>query len=191
MMDVTPEAMQNLKNNFKWVAEKLQEIESSIAGSERRSGRVSVIMGSPSDLGYCKQIKDACEKYGASCDLHVSSAHKSTADTMKLLAKIESSALDKPTVIVAVAGRSNGLGPVLSGSAILPVINGPTVSAQWATSDTWSSLRLPSGLGCSKVLGPEAAALAAQILSQHDVVVLCMLRGRMLLNWMKLKTARV
>ena len=184
--------MQNLKKNFKWVAEQVEEIENSIAASEYRSGRVSVIMGSPSDLDHCKQIKAACEKYGASCDLHVSSAHKSTTDTMKLLAKIEGSAVDEPAVIVAVAGRSNGLGPVLSGNTILPVINCPPVSAQWATSDIWSSLRLPSGLGCSAVLSPEAAALAAaQILSQHDVVVWCMLRGRMLQNWMKLKTACV
>ena len=51
-----------------------------------------------------------------------------------------------PTVFIAVAGRSNGLGPVLSGNAVWPVINCPPVSADWGAEDVWSSLRLPSGI---------------------------------------------
>ena len=48
-------------------------------------------------------------------------------------------------MFIAVAGRSNGLGPVLSGNAVWPVINCPPVKADWAAQDVWSSLRLPSG----------------------------------------------
>lgn len=50
-----------------------------------------------------------------------------------------------PTVFIAVAGRSNGLGPVLSGNATWPVINCPPIKADWGSEDVWSSLRLPSG----------------------------------------------
>ena len=50
-----------------------------------------------------------------------------------------------PTVFIAVAGRSNGLGPVLSGNATWPVLNCPPLSADWGSCDVWSSLRLPSG----------------------------------------------
>ena len=50
-----------------------------------------------------------------------------------------------PTVFIAVAGRSNGLGPVLSGNATWPVLNCPPLSADWGAQDVWSSLRLPSG----------------------------------------------
>lgn len=50
-----------------------------------------------------------------------------------------------PTVFVAVAGRSNGLGPVMSGNTAYPVVNCPPLSADWGTQDVWSSLRLPSG----------------------------------------------
>ena len=50
-----------------------------------------------------------------------------------------------PTVLIAIAGRSNGLGPVLSGNTALPVINCPPVSSDWAAQDVWSSLRMPSG----------------------------------------------
>lgn len=50
-----------------------------------------------------------------------------------------------PTVFVAVAGRSNGLGPVMSGNTAYPVVNCPPLSADWGAHDVWSSLRLPSG----------------------------------------------
>lgn len=50
-----------------------------------------------------------------------------------------------PTVFVAVAGRSNGLGPVMSGNTVYPVINCPPVTSDWGAQDIWSSLRMPSG----------------------------------------------
>lgn len=48
-------------------------------------------------------------------------------------------------VFVAVAGRSNGLGPVLSGNTTYPVINCPPVRSDNVTQDVWSSLNVPSG----------------------------------------------
>lgn len=50
-----------------------------------------------------------------------------------------------PTVFVAVAGRSNGLGPVMSGNTAYPVINCPPLTPDWGAQDVWSSLRMPSG----------------------------------------------
>ncbi len=56
-----------------------------------------------------------------------------------------------PTVFVAVAGLSNGLGPVSAGYTAFPVINCPPVdlSNPLVGLDLWSSLRLPSGSGLS------------------------------------------
>ena len=102
-------------------------------------------MGSASDKQHCEKIRDSCKKYGVECVLRVTSAHKGTEDTLKILKRIEGEAVHIPTCIVAVAGRSNGLGPVMSGNCCLPVINCPPVSSHWGTSDIWSSLRLPSG----------------------------------------------
>jgi phosphoribosylcarboxyaminoimidazole (NCAIR) mutase len=48
-------------------------------------------------------------------------------------------------VLIAVAGRSNGLGPVLSGHTCFPVINCPPVKPENVTQDIWSSLNVPSG----------------------------------------------
>lgn len=102
-------------------------------------------MGSASDKQHCEKIKNSCNKFGIQCILRVSSAHKGTEETLKILSRIEGESIHIPTVIVAVAGRSNGLGPVMSGNCCLPVINCPPMASQWATSDIWSSLRLPSG----------------------------------------------
>lgn len=119
-----------------------------------------------------------------------------------------------PTVFVAVAGRSNGLGPVMSGNTAYPVINCPPLTPDWGAQDIWSSLRMPSGkisssfspshfvdellpsppppagLGCSTIVSPEAAAqFAAQIFGLSDHLVWCKLRASMLNTWVSLKLA--
>ena len=110
------------------------------------------------------------------CQLRVTSAHKGPEQTLTILAEAEADA--RPTVVVAVAGRSNGLGPVSSGNCQLPVINCPP-STSTSQQDVWSSLNTPSGLGCSTVLYPEAAALcAAQSLALHDAQLWAKLRAR-------------
>lgn len=48
-------------------------------------------------------------------------------------------------VLIAVAGRSNGLGPVLSGNSVFPVINCPPVKSDNVSLDIWSSVNTPSG----------------------------------------------
>ena len=191
MKDVTTEGMQNLKENYKWVVDQLTNVKKSLSAL-KGMGKVAVIMGSASDMTHCKKIKDLCFKLGADCELHVCSAHKCTNDTMKLLGKIEADALDMPVVIVAVAGRSNGLGPVLSGNTILPVINCPPMSETWGSSDIWSSLRLPSGLGCVTAMTPDVAALsAAQMLAHNNVNIWGKLRINQLRNWMNVKKSNI
>lgn len=89
-------------------------------------------------------------------------------------------------VLVAVAGRSNGLGPVLSGNSVFPVINCPPEGGE----DIWSSLKTPSGLGCTTVLYPEAAAVAAaQIHALHDHILWAKLRVKALNTYVNLKEA--
>lgn len=93
-------------------------------------------------------------------------------------------------VFIAVAGRSNGLGPVLSGNTSYPVINCPPVTSDNVNLDIWSSLNVPSGLGCSTVRYPEAAALnAAQIIGLSNYIVWSKLRVKQLNNYVSLKIA--
>lgn len=181
MDQLTDDGMMNLKKNYKWVADSVTDIWKSLSKS---SSQVMIFMGSSSDLKHCEAIRSYCQKLGISAHFHISSAHKSTSAVLKLVAKLESQSLVCPTVIIAVAGRSNGLGPVLSGNTNLPVINCPPMSGQFGPQDIWSSLRLPSGLGCSTVLTTDAAAqAAAQILCQHDLKIWLKLRAKQLDIW--------
>lgn len=179
LKEVTSEALDTVKRNFEWVAERVTKL------SPKPHARVAVIMGSSSDMVHCEKIRQACKAYGVPCELRVSSAHKGTDETMKILAQYEGEGI--PTVFIAVAGRSNGLGPVLSGNATWPVINCPPITADWGTEDIWSSLRLPSGLGCSTVMSPDSAALcAAQILCLNDHVIWSKLHAKQLNTWIGL-----
>ncbi|XP_063747319.1 multifunctional protein ADE2 isoform X3 [Eleginops maclovinus] len=183
LKEVTPEAMQVVKRNFEWVSERVM-----LLLEPQASGRVVVLMGSTSDLAHCEKIRKACSSYGIPCILRVTSAHKGPDETLRIKAEYEGDGV--PTVFVAVAGRSNGLGPVMSGNTAYPVINCPPLTPDWGAQDVWSSLRMPSGLGCSTILSPEAAAqFAAQIFGLTDHLVWCKLRASMLNTWVSLKLA--
>jgi phosphoribosylaminoimidazole carboxylase / phosphoribosylaminoimidazole-succinocarboxamide synthase len=133
-------------------------------------------MGSVSDTAHCREIERACKDLGVPCELRVSSAHKGPVDTLRMAAEYEAEST-RPLVLIAVAGRSNGLGPVLSGNVSCPVINCPPGAT--TGNDVWSSLNVPSGLGCVTVLYPGAAALAAaSILGQNDHVIWAKLRAK-------------
>ncbi|EDO29941.1 predicted protein [Nematostella vectensis] len=171
--EVTPEALEQVKKNYAWVAGESQKL------NKHNPGHVVVFMGSASDIDHCKKIEAALKSFNVPCDLRVSSAHKGSEDTLKVLRVYEGQGV--PIVIIAVAGRSNGLGPVLSGNTSFPVINCPPVSSGWGAEDVWSSLRLPSGLGCTTALNPDgAAAAAAQILGLHDHIIWGSLRAKRL-----------
>ncbi|XP_029285864.1 bifunctional phosphoribosylaminoimidazole carboxylase/phosphoribosylaminoimidazole succinocarboxamide synthetase [Cottoperca gobio] len=183
LKEVTPEAMQMVKKNFEWVSERVK-----LLLEHKANGRVVVLMGSTSDLAHCEKIRKACISYGIPCILRVTSAHKGPDETLRIKAEYEGDSVS--TVFVAVAGRSNGLGPVMSGNTAYPVINCPPLTPDWGAQDVWSSLRMPSGLGCSTILSPEAAAqFAAQIFGLTDHLVWCKLRASMLNTWVSLKLA--
>lgn len=183
LKEVTPEGLQMVKKNFEWVAERVELLLKS-----ESQCRVVVLMGSTSDLGHCEKIKKACGNFGIPCELRVTSAHKGPDETLRIKAQYEGDGI--PTVFVAVAGRSNGLGPVLSGNTAYPVISCPPLTPDWGAQDVWSSLRLPSGLGCSTVLSPEGSAqFAAQIFGLNNHLVWARLRASILNTWVSLKQA--
>ncbi|OWF52899.1 multifunctional protein ADE2-like [Mizuhopecten yessoensis] len=182
LKEVTKEALDTVKRNFEWVAERVELL------SPKPIARAVVLMGSASDSAHAEKIQTCCKSLGVPCELRVTSAHKGTEETLRILAEYEGEGI--PTVFIAVAGRSNGLGPVLSGSSSWPVINCPPLSGEWAAHDIWSSMRLPSGLGCATVMYPEAAGLAAaQILSLTDHVIWSKIRAKQLNTWVGLKQA--
>ncbi|XP_066998660.1 bifunctional phosphoribosylaminoimidazole carboxylase/phosphoribosylaminoimidazole succinocarboxamide synthetase isoform X2 [Anabrus simplex] len=179
---VTKEDLDTVKRNFKWVAEQLEYL------SPPSESLAVILMGSPSDEEHCKKIAKYLKDLGVRSQLRVTSAHKGTEETLRIVAHYEGTG--EKVVFIAVAGRSNGLGPVLSGNTSFPVINCPPVQPTNITQDIWSSLNVPSGLGCTTVVYPEAAALAAaQIHALHDHIIWSRLRVKQLNNFISLKVA--
>ncbi|XP_077983789.1 multifunctional protein ADE2-like [Glandiceps talaboti] len=182
LKEVTSEGLEMVKRNFQWVADRVAQL------LPKPQAQAVVLMGSASDTEHGEKIRATCKNFGVPCELRVTSAHKGPDKTLKILAEYEGEGI--PTVFIAVAGRSNGLGPVLSGNTCWPVINCPPIKPDWGAEDIWSSLRLPSGLGCATVLSPEAAGLnAAQILSLNDHMIWARLRAKQLNTWVGLVLA--
>ncbi|GAB1604029.1 multifunctional protein ADE2-like [Argonauta hians] len=180
MAEVTSDGMETVKRNFQWVAGKVKEI------MPKKTSRVVIFMGSASDMAFCEPMQKNLEELGIHCAMRVASAHKYTENTLRILAEYEG--LNVPTVLIAVAGRSNGLGPVLSGNTHLPVLNCPPPSTNWEQEDVWSSLRLPSGLGCSTVISSSAATIhAAQILALSNARLWAKMRVKTFKNWLTVK----
>ncbi|XP_011500576.1 PREDICTED: multifunctional protein ADE2-like [Ceratosolen solmsi marchali] len=169
-----------VKRNFKWVADQMDFLVSS------PSAHVIILMGSPSDTSHSESIINHAQALGLKAQLRVCSAHKSTEETLRILSEYEGNG--EKVVLIAVAGRSNGLGPVLSGNSAFPVINCPPGKTVDLVQDIWSSLKIPSGLGCTTVLYSESAAFAAaQIHALHNHLIWARLRSKQLNNFITLK----
>ncbi|CAD5228775.1 unnamed protein product [Bursaphelenchus xylophilus] len=179
---VTEEALKEVKKNYERVAQLTNDFADP---SKVPNVEAIIIMGSAADADYGKKIAASLTNFGVETSLRVCSAHKSTAEALELIGELENKA--NPCVLIAIAGRSNGLGPVLAANSILPVINAPPFSADWAAQDVWSSLRMPTGVGCTTVLGADEVALAAaKILSIHNHLVYGKLLGNQLNNIQKI-----
>jgi phosphoribosylaminoimidazole carboxylase/phosphoribosylaminoimidazole-succinocarboxamide synthase len=170
---IDDKALNLVKANFEVVAQRTQQLFTSWippqVPQQHQSPVVAIGLGSVSDTEYATTIKTSlAEKYGITAvDRHVSSAHKGTQKTLEVVAKVQQWPSAK--VIIACAGMSNGLGPVMAGNTTIPVLNCPPV-ADIATLgvDVWSSLRMPSGMGCATIIGAENAALSAAHIVAND-----------------------
>ena len=125
-----------------------------------RDGFVTIVMGSSGDKAFAQQIVDALEPYDIAVIQRILSAHK-TGDGVVQLAR-ELNATAEPGAVIAVAGRSNGLGGALAANLALPVINCPPFKDlnDYAI-NIHSSLQMPSNAPAMTILTPKAAAQAA------------------------------
>ncbi len=125
-----------------------------------RDGFVAIVMGSAGDVEYARRIATALEPFDVAVDLRVVSAHKNGERLLELADEYNNAI--EPGVIIAIAGRSNGLGGALAANMVLPVINCPPFKDLDDYSvNIHSSLQMPSETPALTILTPEAAALAA------------------------------
>jgi phosphoribosylaminoimidazole-succinocarboxamide synthase len=125
-----------------------------------KDGYVSIVMGSPSDLAHCEKIKSHLEKYDIYVDMRVCSAHKN-GERILQLAEVYNNSIE-PGAVIAVAGRSNGLGGALAANLAVPMFNCPPFKDKDDIMvNVYSSLMMPSKTPAATVVDVSSAALAA------------------------------
>lgn len=130
--------------------------------------KVVIIMGSKSDLEWCKKISGTLDKLGVESVSRVASAHKVPMKCYELIKEYEKESV----VFITVAGRSNALSGFTDAQTWCPVIACPPYSSSFAGGDIYSSLRMPSFVAPMTILEPANAALAAAkilALSDNDI----------------------
>jgi len=125
-----------------------------------KEGFIAIVMGSKSDLEHANEMKDVMEKYDVKVDLRVVSAHKNGERIAELAESYNQSI--EPVAVIAVAGRSNGLGGALAANLTVPVINCPPFSDKTDLMvNVNSSLMMPSNTPAGTVVDPKNAAMLA------------------------------
>ncbi len=130
--------------------------------------QVILFLASTSDAGFIKPAEELLKEFGIATKVVTASAHKVPEKVMEIVETLN--AETQPTVIITVVGMSNGLGGVVAGSSVHPVINCPPYKdlTEYLT-DIHSNLRMPSDVPALTVLHPKNAALAAiRILAEGD-----------------------
>jgi fusion protein PurCD len=121
---------------------------------------VAIVMGSPGDAEHGRKIQSYLKSYDVMSELRVVSAHKNGEEIVKLAGTYNDSI--EPGAVIAVAGRSNGLGGALSANLNIPVINCPPFKDNVdLIVNINSSLLMPSQTPAMTVIHPDNAAYAA------------------------------
>ncbi|HLD71713.1 MAG TPA: AIR carboxylase family protein [Candidatus Peribacteraceae bacterium] len=85
--------------------------------------QVILFLASKSDAEFIKPAEDLIKEFGVTAKTVMASAHKVPEKVMEIVEQLNSEKV--PTVIITVVGMSNGLGGVVAGSSVHPVINCP------------------------------------------------------------------
>ncbi|MDX9785854.1 MAG: phosphoribosylamine--glycine ligase [Desulfobacterales bacterium] len=136
--------------------------------------RISIVMGSDSDLPVMDEAAAILKKFDIPFEMTVASAHRTPERAMELAATARSRGIQ---VIIAGAGHAAHLAGVLAAHTTLPVIGVPIDSSCLQGLDSLlSTVQMPPGVPVATVsIGKSgarnAAILAAQILSLADETV--------------------
>lgn len=126
--------------------------------------KVSIIMGSKSDLKVAEKAIAILDKFGIAFDINVASAHRTPARVEELVKNSDSD------VFIAIAGLSAALPGVVASFTVKPVIGVP-VSGALNFDALLSVVQMPPGIPVAAVgmdRGDNAAVMAAEIIAVKD-----------------------
>jgi len=126
--------------------------------------KVSIIMGSKSDLPVAEKAISILKKFDVSFDIDVASAHRTPHRVEELVTKSDAD------VFIAIAGLSAALPGVIASFTTKPVIGVP-VSGEINFDALLSIVQMPPGIPVAAVgmnRGDNAATLAVEMLAISD-----------------------
>lgn len=129
--------------------------------------KVSIIMGSKSDLKVAEKAMAILDKFGIGFDINVASAHRTPARVEDLVKNSDSD------VFIAIAGLSAALPGVVASFTVKPVIGVP-VSGTLNLDALLSVVQMPPGIPVAAVgldRGDNAAVMAAEIIAVNDAAI--------------------
>lgn len=129
--------------------------------------RVSIILGSKSDMPVAEKAITILKKFNIEYDIAVASAHRTPARVEELVTG------SKSDVFIAIAGLSAALPGSVAALTVKPIIGVP-VSGALNLDAILSIVQLPPGIPVAAVgldRGDNAAILAAEILAVTDATV--------------------
>lgn len=130
--------------------------------------KVSIIMGSTSDLPILRKAADFLDSMGVPFEMNALSAHRTPAQVEEFARGAQARGLK---VIIAAAGMAAALPGVIAAMTPLPVIGLPIDSTLHGQDALLSIVQMPPGVAVATVginAGLNAAVLAVQILALSD-----------------------
>ena len=130
--------------------------------------KVSIIMGSTSDLPVMRKAADFLEQMEVPFEMHALSAHRTPAAVEEFAVNAQSRGIE---VIIAAAGMAAALPGVISALTPLPVIGVPVASTLDGVDALLSIVQMPPGIPTATVGingALNAAVLAVRIMSLAD-----------------------
>src|ERR1700687_6181784 len=136
--------------------------------------RVSIVMGSDSDLDIMRESWKALEEFGIEYEIDVTSAHRSPERTAEYARKAAGRGI---RVIIAGAGGGAHLAGVIAAHTSLPVIGVPIPSPSLQGMDSLlATVQMPAGIPVATVAigkpgATNAGILAAQMIGLADAAI--------------------
>ncbi|HEV2315976.1 MAG TPA: 5-(carboxyamino)imidazole ribonucleotide mutase [Thermoplasmata archaeon] len=124
--------------------------------------KVSVLIGSRSDLEQAEKVRARLVEFGVNCEVHVASAHRTPEKVDRLAADPE------VDVFVAMAGLSAALPGTVAARTLRPVIGVPLLGKGLGLDSLLSVVQMPPGVPVASVgldNTENAALLATHILA--------------------------
>ena len=140
--------------------------------------RVSIVMGSDSDMPVMAQAADVLEKLGVDFEMTIISAHREPDIFFNYAKSLEEKGVK---VVIAGAGKAAHLPGMCAAVFPMPVIGIPMKTSDLGGVDSlYSIVQMPSGIPVATVAingGTNAGVLAAKILAASDSELLGRLKA--------------